>query len=245
MNITQILEFYQLISEASASLQERKDGLSLRKYSLQEAKDGKLIKVAFDTRRINQEEDYNPRRGLQNYHRSEQFITETQLEKIGNFTKLKDVLEDLKKVYGREPEWQDSYCRVLLNTLDKTLRVVEQDGDYGDTQPAVGSFDYVEELLYARYRLDVSNISKYGEEELKNILLLKDEAMVRSGYSTGPKKIKNVTSAPTYEISKREVLTKDYDALIDKLLKARAAEDDNDRGVTITIRIGKDGKING
>lgn len=229
MLIEKILEVYELISQGSNEIKNRKQSMLLRHSIISSLNNEPLIKVAFDTRRINQETDYNPRRGLQNYHRSEQFITQANIQKIENFKKLKDILDSLKDKYGREPEWQDSYCRVLLNTLDKALRVKQGNIDFGETQPSIGSFDYVEELLFTRYRLDLNSIAASKEEDLKNILLSKDENLIRKN------------SMPQ-EITKKEIMTQSYDTLIDKLFGVCATKENPDIERTITITI-KD-KIN-
>lgn len=255
MDIEQILELYELISEGNSSLQNRKEGLFLRESCLNQAKNNPLIKIAFDknsfdktafdTRRVNQETDYNPRRGLQNYHRSEQFISEGTLIKVESFKRIKVILDDLKKKYGREPEWQDSYCRVLLNTLDKTLRVDQGDYDFGENQPAIGSFDYVEELLFTRYRLSLDNINKYADEELKDLFLNKDESLIRKTALTPfyeKKMMKTSPPPPSPEITKRDVVVQSYDALVEKLFGVYATRENPDIERTITITI-KD-KIN-
>ena len=226
MNTNEALELHQLIIKNTAKLQSRKDGMALRKIAIDSITSDKMIKLAFDTRRINQETDYNPRRNLQNYNRSEKFITESQQERIDNFAKIKVILDELKEKYGREPEWNDSYCRVLANTIDQALRIGQNDGDYGDTMPSVGSFDYVEEMLFARYRLEPNNLAKYGDEQLRNIILSKDDALVKK------------TDIPKFEITKRDVAEKPYDMLLDKLFNGvRATKEHRNvkRSVTITI----------
>lgn len=226
MNTIEALKLYEQIIIFGEKNQARREGIVLRAVAISSISSGGIIKLAFDTRRINQETDYNPRRGLQNYHRSEQFISEAYQQKIANFSKLKVILDQLKEKYGREPEWQDSYCRVLLNTLDNSLRINQKDGDFGESQPSIGSFDYVEELLFARYRLEMNSIAKYGEEKLKEILLSKDEPLIRK------------TNLSQFEITKRDVSEKPYDALIDKLFNGVRASKENPnvkRSVTITI----------
>jgi hypothetical protein len=223
-----LLEIYQIIAEGSLSRIERKGASSLRKFAMNEISSGKgFTKVAFDSRRIDQETEYNPRRGLQNYNRSEQFVSEAMAQKIKNFAKLRNVLVGLKDKYGKEPEWQDSNARVLLSTLDKGLRVNEKDGDFSEAQPAMGSLDYIEELLHVRYRLGFDDMTKLGELDLKKALLAKDEELTR----------KDVNSS--LEISKKDVSNQSYNDLIDKLFGGVKATEENpvvERTVTITIR---------
>jgi len=201
----------------------------LRKVALESVTSGQgFTKLAFDTRRIDQETEYNPRRGLQNYQRSEQFISEGIAQRVKNFAKLRKVLNGIKEVYGKEYEWQDSNARILLTAVDKGLRTGIDDGDFGaQNQPGVGSFDYLEELMNVRYRLTYDDLTRMGEAELKNVILAKDEELVR----------KDVKQA--LEITKTDVATKGYDSLIEKLLegcKASAENPDVERTITITIR---------
>lgn len=235
MKFDDLLEIYVCLAEVSAhlaaphdSIQEQRQIIAMRQKHLQSCHDSSLVKVAFDTRRINQETDYNPRRGLQNYHRADQFVSQIQAQKIGNFSKLRDVLNKLKDQFGHDPEWQNSYCRILLNTLNQSLRIVQGDGDFGDTQPAIGSFDYVEELLYVRYRLDINSINKLGEEELRNIILNKDENLIHKG------PINNLitTSSSVKNIGDH------YNLIKDLIGEVRASKDQPviERTITISVK---------
>lgn len=207
--------------------------ISEEKHKLIEARkrllaSGKIVKQAFDTRRIDQETEYNPRRGLQNYNRSEQFITEAMSNKLKVFKKLKEVLDDLKKEFGKTPEWQDSYIRVLLNSLDRGLRTNEKDGDYTENQPGVGSLSYLEELLYVRYRLTLEMLTSMTDDKIRSTLLSKDEELVKKD------PIKDEVS-----FSKREIETSSYDTLMEKLFGGIRATKENpnvERTVTITIK---------
>lgn len=228
MKLDDISELYQLISRGSQNLPSRKQGILLRKAGLDSYCNGSgFTKLAFDTRRIDQETEYNPRRGLQNYNRSEAFLTEAMGEKIKHFAKLRHVLEDLRKEYGKEHEWQDSNARVLLSTLNKGLRAGIDDGDYAASQPAQGSLDYIEELLHVRYRLGFDSLAKMGAAELKRVILSKDEELTR----------KDVNQA--LEITKGDVAAQTYDTLMEKLFGNVRATKDNpevERTVTITIK---------
>jgi hypothetical protein len=186
-----------------------------------------FTKVAFDTRLMDQETEYNPRRGLQNYNRSEAFITEAISQKVKSFAKLRKVLNELKETYGKEHEWQDSNARVLLSTIDNGLRTIAQDENFSTNQPGVGSFDYIEELLNVRYRLTFDNLTKMAEVDLKNVILSKDEELIR----------KDVKQA--LEITKQDVAQQGYDTLMGKLFdgcRASADAPDIERTITITIR---------
>lgn len=226
MDIKDFTEIYYLISTGIQGVASRKDTAKLRKETMKSIASTGMVKLAFDTRRVNQETDYIPRRGLQNYHRSEAFLSEATSNKIQNFAKIKRGLEDLKLKLGKQPEWQDSYARVLLSTIDRAIRADQKDGDYAETQPGVGSLDYLEELLFTRYRLDMNSIASKSEDELNKIILAKDESLTR----------KDVNDV---EITKRDVATKGYDSLLDKLFDGVKATKDNpevERTVTITIK---------
>lgn len=229
MSLLEVTELYNLISRGSEGIQARKQSRQLRKTALDSVVSGRgFQKVAFDTRRIDQETEYNPRRGLQNYNRSEAFISEGLAQRVKNFAKLRNVLMGLKNVYGKENEWQDSNARILLTAIDKGLRTGIDDGDFGSmNQPGVGSFDYLEEVLGMRYRLTYDDIIRMSETDLSKVLLSKDEELVR----------KDVKQA--LEITKADVATKGYDSLVEKLLegcKASAENPDVERTITITIR---------
>lgn len=228
MKLTTISELYHLISSGTQEIPSRKQAMKLRKlgFATHAANNG-FTKLAFDTRRIDQETEYNPRRGLQNYNRSEAFLSQAMGEKLKSFAKLRGVLEDLRKEFGREHEWQDSNARVLLSTLNKGLRTDQQDGDYAEAQPAQGSLDYIEELLQVRYRLGFEELNKLAVKDLKRVILSKDEELTR----------KDVNKA--LEISKSDVGSQTYDTLMEKLFGGVRATEENksvERTVTITIK---------
>jgi hypothetical protein len=229
MSLLEVTELYNLISRGSQNLESRKQSMQLRKVALDSVVSGQgFKKLAFDTRRIDQEVEYNPRRGLQNYNRSEEFLSEATAPRVKNFAKLRNVLLGLKNVYGKEREWQDSNARILLTAIDKGIRTDQNDDDFAThNQPGVGSFDYLEELLAMRYRLSYDDLIRLGEFDLSKVILSKDEELVR----------KDVKQA--LEITKNDVATKGYDSLIEKLLegcKASAENPDVERTITITIR---------
>lgn len=228
MSLFEVSELYNLISNGSENIQIRKRARRLRKNTLERASwDQGFTKVAFDTRRIDQETQYNPRRGLQNYNRSEAFISEALSQKIKNFARLRQVLLGLKEVYGKEHQWQDSNARVLLSTLDNGLRTVAQDGDFAVNQPGTGSFDYIEELLHVRYRLGFDQLTALGEADLKKIILSKDEELIHRDTSQD------------FVITKSDISSKGYDTLLEKLFTVSAPSGDDpivERSITITIR---------
>lgn len=132
-----------------------------------------IVKVAFDTRRVNQATTYIPRRNLQTYHRSEAFIDKDSSDKIKTFFKLKTAVDALKEDFSGDPDWLDSYARILSNALDRTLRVEQKDMDFFKPQ-----LDYLDELLYLRYRLKPDDIIRLNEKELRSLVLDKDEKLL-------------------------------------------------------------------
>ena len=252
MKLDTVLEIYELISSGTEDVLTRKLCTIMRK---QEFKlfNANLIKNAFDTRRIDQETTYNPRRGLQNYHRSEPFISQGMSEKIKAFSKLSAVLDQIKLEYGRESEWQDSYVRVLSSAVHKGLRTVQADGDYSDAQPSMASLAYLEELMYVRYRLTADSLMTMAEQDLRNAILSKDELLTNGGnfnMSSSPI-IPSDVSKYSYDHMMEKMLStvaqvisqmKPQDDLTSKLFDVKATKDSPDIERTVTINI-KD-KIN-
>lgn len=229
MKLENLTEFYELMLSGTENIPSRKQAMLLRKAGLEACTaEGGFKKLAFDTRRIDQETEFNPRRGLQNYNRSEAFITEAVSQKLANFSKLRSVLEGLRFQFGKQSEWQDSNARVLLSTLDKGLRTGINDGDYATSQPAQGSLDYIEELLHVRYRLGFDDLTKMGESELKRVILSKDEELTHRD-----------SNKAQAVITKTDVANQTYDTLMEKLFGGVRATADNpevERTVTITIK---------
>lgn len=211
MKLDDFLDIYELISSGTNENIARKQSILLRKKALLSY--GDIVKNAFDTRRINQETEYNPRRGLQNYHRSEKFVSDAMNEKIVAFAKLAKVCDDIKLDFGKEPEWQDSYTRVLASSVHKGLRTLEIDGDYSDAQPSIGSLAYLEELIFVRYRLTAESLMKMNDIEIRAALLAKDESLIQSNV---PSKSEDFIIKPS-DISKNS-----YDSMVDKMLTTMA-----------------------
>lgn len=228
MSLLEAAELYNLISRGSQECATRKQARLLRKAAMESINSNNgFKKLAFDTRRIDQETEYNPRRGLQNYNRSEGFLSENLAQRVKNFAKLRNVLNGLKNVYGKEHEWQDSNARILLTAVDKGLRTNINDGDYAVNQPGVGSFDYLDELLNVRYRLTHDQLSSLAESDLTKVILSRDEELTRA----------DVKQA--LEITKNDITVKGYDSLIEKMFDGCRASSDNpdvERTITITIR---------
>lgn len=135
-----------------------------------------LTKFAFDTRRVDQDNERVPRSNLQYWHRSQEFLDEEDRNKIDTFTKLNQVLHNIHNDFGGSPEWQDSYSRVLADTVDRILRIKQADGDIFRPQ-----LSYLEQLLLARYRVTLEQINKLSHDEIMNIILSKDEKLTKLG----------------------------------------------------------------
>ena len=88
-----------------ASIENRVDVREFRFARLRDI-NKPIVKTAFDTRRINQYTDFNPRRNLQYYHRSEAFIAKDSSEKIKTFFKLKTAVDSIKEDFLGDPEWR-------------------------------------------------------------------------------------------------------------------------------------------
>jgi hypothetical protein len=137
-----------------------------------------ITKVAFDTRRVDQEGTRNPRKNLQYWHRSDQFIEEEDEKKLKTFAKLAKVLTKMKTELGTSPEWFESYSRQLYDNVSRILRVKEADMDIFRPQ-----LSYLEQLIFARYRLSMENLEKLSSEEIQDKILAKDEELIgRSAY---------------------------------------------------------------
>jgi hypothetical protein len=216
MHLLEVFDLYNLISKGTENVPYRKRSRLLRKIALSSISTDKgFNKLAFDTRRIDQETDYIPRRGLQNYHRSEKFIPDAMVIKIKSFSKLAKLLDRLKLEYGREPEWQDSYTRVLGSAVNKGLRTDQQDGDFSDMRPSMASLDYLEQLMYVRYRLTPENMISMSNDNLRKTILSKDELLVSQGISNMKSELKT-----TSEITPSDVSKYSYDAMVEKMMSA-------------------------
>lgn len=212
MKLDTITEVYQLLSKGTADLASRKQGISFRKSALTSyLNNGQITKLAFDTRRVNQETDYIPRRGLQNYHRSEKFISDAIALKITAFKRLSTLLDQLKSEFGKNPEWNDSYTRVLASAVHRGLRTVEADEDFSDAQPSMASLDYLEELMYVRYRMTPDELMTMAQDQLRIRILSKDELLTKEAYEDD-----DVIITPS-EISKNS-----YDDMMNKMLTTMA-----------------------
>lgn len=146
-------------------------GLSARTAALKTFQ-SPLVKLAFDTRRVDQETERNPRTNLQYWHRTDPFIDESDQKKLEIFAKLYKIVNGLKSKLGSQQEWHESYVRQLYDNLNRILRIKQADLDIFRPQ-----LSYLEQIIFARYRLSMENLEKYADVELEKALLKKDEAL--------------------------------------------------------------------
>lgn len=171
--IPQKLEY--TFTKTASNKQDTSD-IVARKSAIDCINKSKLKKFAHDTRKMDATEQIIPRRNLQNWHRSEAFIDEADARKINIYARLQNILFELKKDYGKDPEWMDSYTRQLQDNINRIMSIGKEDFEVFKPQ-----FNYLEQLLQARYRLDLVDIEKFSDLELKNKLLLKDEGLLKRG----------------------------------------------------------------
>ncbi len=136
----------------------------------------KLTKIAIDTRRIDQETVRNPRSNMQNWHRSDLFVSDNVQDKLDVFGKIKECLNEIKQIYGREPEYLTSYAAELDGHVERALRLNIGDKDYFEPQLA-----YLEQILFARYRLSMDEIKRIEKRDIKKAILSKDEDLLKRG----------------------------------------------------------------
>lgn len=236
--IKEYLEAYEILCKHSlSSVDKNKFILLRRKYLLNASAGEGMVKVAFDTRRINQDTTYIPRRNLQNYHRSEAFVDKDSSDKIKLFFKVKTAVDHIKSDFLGDPEWLDSYVRVLSAAVDRTLRVDQKDFDFSKPQ-----LDYLEELLYLRYRLRPEDLSTLSEQEIRNVVLSRDDRLINkafySNYQSNNLQSKGDYSDPPMRTT-NETIIKSNDSLVDKLfgdVKASKENKEVERSVVITIK---------
>lgn len=193
-----------------------------------------LVKFAFDTRHINQENERNPRTNLQYWHRAQQFIDENDDKKLKIFARLANLLTNLKKTFGTAPEWFESYARQLYDNVHRIIRVKEADFDIFRPQLA-----YLEQLIYARYRLSMENIEKYSDKQLQDCILSKDESLI--GRNNYLKEVKADEEISSNTIMKNTSIEKNtQESIINAIFGANSNfRKDGEKTVsrTITIKI--------
>lgn len=136
----------------------------------------KMVKLAFDTRRIDQDNQVNPRRNLQYYNRSQQYVDAEINKRMSAFAELMPVLNTIKNKYGSQPEYFDSYANQLHDLVHRVLQVKE--AELNVFRPQV---EYLEQLLYARYRLTPDDLRSLSQDELEQRIIAKDESLLKRG----------------------------------------------------------------
>ena len=166
---------------------------SARRAALSNIKDSLFLeKFAFDTRRIDQKFERNPRINLQYWNRSQQFIDAEKHKNMVTFGKLIDPLNDIQDQYGDQPEYFQSYAMDLHDLVGRVLRVKEADLEVFTPQ-----LDYLKQLLYARYRLSMEDIERLSRDQLKERILSKDEALLKRGNYLKTTNTKENNNKPT------------------------------------------------
>lgn len=191
--------------------------------------EGPLVKLAFDTRRIDQEHDRNPRSNLQYWHRSEPFIDNETQEKISIYSKLLDVCQDIKKDFGTQPDYFESYSRQLLDQTQRALGITQQGGTVDVFKPQLA---YLEQLLFARYRLTLEELSSMGFSQLKSKILSKDENLMKRGVQT----VADKTSQGQIVIDGNSTQQNIIEAIFGNNQLRRQGEKSVTRTITITIK---------
>jgi hypothetical protein len=194
-----------------------------------------LIKQAIDTRRIDQEHQVNPRKSLQYYHRSQQFIDAETNAKLAAFAELMPVLNDIHEQYGNQPEYFESYAVQLHDLVGRILRVKE--GELNVFRPQL---DYLEQLLFARYRLSLDKIRGMEKTALKDTILSKDESLLKRGQyltSTAPAKTKQAQQPIVLKDGNTSNVQESLvNAIFGNNKFRRDGEKTVERTITITIR---------
>jgi hypothetical protein len=198
----------------------------------------KIIKQAFDTRRTDQELERNPRATTQFYHRSDPFITEEVQGRLNLYSKLIKVTADIKNDFEREPEYHESYSRVLHGHLERALRLDINDQDFFEPQLA-----YINQILFARYRLTDEEIQKASHVELRDRILAKDEALMKRGSYLEHSKLNKTTQVipqqPVYASAQPNIIIdggKGQDALA-SLFNMAGVRREGEKKITRTITI--------
>lgn len=142
-------------------------------------------KVAFDTRRIDYSER-NPRTNLQYWTRSDPFIDSEDQVKINAFSRLVPPLMEIKTAFEGDQEYFKSFARELYDHVNRILRLDINDGDI--YRPSLA---YLEQLMFSRYRLAIDDILSMPENDLKDRILSKDEALMKRGIKIDKNRIKN------------------------------------------------------
>ncbi len=197
-----------------------------------------LEKVAFDTRRINQEKERNPRGNLQHWQRSAPFVENKDQERLDKFAKVFNAVKGLKEQLEGQPEWFDSFTRLLYDTLHRTLRTKQ-----GNVEVFPPQLSYVEQLLFNRYRLSMDDLQALSKYELQEKILTKDDSLMKRATT-----LRETGKAPTkLDSFSEEITKKDGDDVNEGMVKGiienlfskiekKESSKTVERTITITIR---------
>lgn len=197
-----------------------------------------IVKLAFDQRRFNSETDIHPRGNLQNYIRNDDFVDRDSAKDVEILLRLKKPVEEIFEQYHTLPEWADSYSRSLQNGLQRIMSV-----STGELELFKPQIEYLKQLIYLRYRLSMEDLLSKSSDELKQIILSKDEKMIKSGSLNLLKSSLTKDSA----LPKQEAVVKDgngngltqesiINAIFGNNQLRRAGEKTVERTITITIK---------
>jgi hypothetical protein len=209
---------YTAIYDIKNTIQESQTKRIERKAKLTNFK---MVKIAFDTRMFKPDLDVHPNKSMQNFHSSQIKLNATISNKLTQLKRVYGITEILKQEFQREKEYQDSYIRSLNHQLYRTLRIKEADAGYSDAQHALNSINYVEELLYTRYRLTLDEIEKMSDKNLRDHLIKLDVNLLHLDPIVNPKE---------YKVAKNDEST--YSETISKLLQA---PEDSEKEITIRV----------
>jgi hypothetical protein len=205
---------------------------SARKAYLSEMqKNVGFVKNAVDSRRINQTIERNPRPAIQYFSRADQFIDNKDQTDINTFSKLLEPLIEIKASFGNEPEYLDSYCRILHENLERVLRVKQGDKDLFRPQ-----IEYLKQLVFARYRLSVEEINRLSTAELKVKLLDKDENLIKRGLFIHQTNVPEVKTA-TMPMKTGDKVINTQEAIVNAIFGNNDIRKGSEKSATRTITI--------
>ena len=193
LKTSELLEIYSLVKTASTSLNISKQSKQARNNllsDLNKINNNPLVKLAFDTRRIDQDKEYNPRRGLQHYQRSEEFVTEDTSLKIANIKKIKNVTALLKDLFHSDDAWHDSFAKTLYSSLENTINDFNKLGNFSSDQKSLTGLHYIQQLLTIRYGIDLDKVQLDKDEDILNVILRRDNELLQKFNSLNLKSIK-------------------------------------------------------
>jgi len=232
-NIFEVIN--DLLLETTEESKIRRKMMKVRSKYISE----KIIKQAFDTRLIDQQTELNPRRNLQYYNKSENFITEEIHQKINNLFKVKRAADQIKEKYIGEPDWLDSNTRILCNSLDQILRTEQKDFNFAESQ-----LNYINDLLSIRYKLNKEDLESLNEKKIESILFQKDDKLSKLGLIKNYKNIYKPIKQEPYKVEAANEFLKvapkyeNQDDLMNVLFGGVKANEKNKnvkRSVNITI----------